>query len=66
MEVKSEEKSLKLAAIQHKNMRVESTQLADPLDTTCEPPVEKHWLTVARFAILLNPTFIILFPFNDT
>lgn len=40
---KCDEKSLKLAAIQHQeNKRAESTQPVDPLGTTCRPLVEKH------------------------
>jgi hypothetical protein len=35
-------KSFKHTAIQHKNERLESAQIADPLGTTCGPPVDKH------------------------
>jgi hypothetical protein len=37
---KCDGKSLKLAAIQNK--KIKATQLADPLGTTCGPPVEEH------------------------
>jgi hypothetical protein len=39
-------RSLKLTAAQHKNKRIESTQLAGTLGKICGFPVEKHCFSV--------------------